>query len=501
MPKTASPVVVPQASLVDLNFPLPGISLTYLFTFDLGSLESVQLTNDKILDIFSSFTSSSYVISDNEIRYYNTLAQSTLETYKSEMYERRFKNSVLPQRASIMLQLPVQNLAGILHPDADLVPTDHLVKVEFTCTLNAIGVGFLAMWIHLEREGTFTFDQLYSLRDSQMLSASVDWRMGPGDGIRLLGRYCFVDLAKFVIIAIYCALSKSLSTVRISQQLGREPLEKVHAKVCEQVKAFKGIDHYLVFHVNLTEAEKYSSEIVSEFVKSNAALLRGLVTADANWSKKKPELVNAFVDSCSFSTRSTIFWLTHPNGSIKIYASDLETPLLISKILIVFELELVLTMRFCLHKLISNLNALSSHSRNFLPIRRLTKLRDQELRRLDDYYNLDILQKDTTENRLSKFQKMLKIDDILQIADRKFNSVNSYMMTEYQNASAQRQFALTIIFGIFGAGTLTFHMLREAAQKKIIHLSFWEHLGGVAVAMSVIVIIIYLWFNRRMRMQ
>jgi len=500
MANRKGPVAIVEIPNARLDFPLPGISLTYLLTFDLGSLDSSRLTEDELLERFGGFVVSSYVISENEIRSYATPPENILGIYKAEMYERRLKNSVLSQRTSVMMQLPTKDVVGIFHPKGDLVSADQTVKVDFTCTLNSIGVGFLAMWIHLGSQGPFSFTQMHNLRDIQSLTSNVDWRLGPGDGLRLLGRYSFADLAKFVILVLYSTLSKSLHLKSINHQLGDESIYSIHSDICKKLGASKSIDHYPVFHVDLTSGQGYCAEAATEFVQSNGSLIRGIVTGDANWNRKKPEVVSTFIDSYSFSTRSSLFWFTHPNGSMKIYSSDLETPLLTSMILIVFELELVLTMRYCLYKLIANLNSFSTLSRNTYPIRRLTKLRDQELRRLDDYYNLDILQKDTTVKRLSSFRKMLNIDEILQIADRKFDSLNSYMNTEYQNASAQRQFALSIIFGVFGAGTLAFNLIRQGIDRGVLKIDYWQHLGWVGAAMLTIILLISLWFSR-MRMQ
>ena len=125
------------------------------------------------------------------------------------------------------------------------------------------------------------------------------------------------------------------------------------------------------------------------------------------------------------------------------------------------------------------------------------------MRRLDEFYNLDFIQKDTTANRVDRFKKMLNIDEVLQIALKKFDSLSSFMNTEFQSASALRQVALSVIFGTFTSGGLFFNVIRKAVEN---HVFLWGYdlglmrfryqLGLTIIFMSIVGTAIIFYFRK-----
>jgi hypothetical protein len=484
---------------------LGGLSLSYIFTFDLGSDEKLSLVEQKTLNRLNAFALGFYVVGSWVSRDQLSRVPDFLESYRSEMYERRFKPTMLSQRRTVILQLPPIELLGLTHLYTELIPANRVLTLNCTSTLNEMGVGSIVFWLDLENSFKFRLEQLIAFRDISNLSTQVDWRVAPDINIRLNGSYSLMDIARLVIILLHSATSSRVKLKEVKQKLDSdETLLKVHSEICSKwhgtLKASSEIESYPIFHLNLAQMQNGDKKFLHEFVLRHKAELRGIITGDLNWDKKVQSIVDRFWEDYSFSSRETICWITHPNGSMKIYSSELETPLLSSKLLITFELEIMLTMKQFIYRIIRNLNFFSASSKNKYPLKSLAKLREEEMRRLDDYYNLDILQHDTTINRLDKFRRMFRIDDLLQIALKKFEGLNIYMATEFQNAEAERQLVLTIVFGVFGTGLFVFEGLTKGTEDKVFNLPFLSLIAWTLGSMVAVGILIYLIY-RRVRMR
>lgn len=466
-------------------------SMGYIFTFDLKSDTPTDLIDTTTQDRFKDFASTVYTVG-GELRDYGTERNdhSLVRIYKQEMYDRRYRRAVLTTRRTMLFEFRPQYVSGLLHTEKalEVVSPGKALLFRFTATVNQLGVASLVMWLDLGNPGALSFEHQQALRDIPALKTQIDWRVDPA-GARLHGLVSLLDIARFAILLIYSALYETVDLRSIRRQIdGGVPLERIHRDTCELIRDQPHISHeidcYPIFHVDLTADESATGAPFRDRCESSLKQVRGLLVGDENWDKKKQEVLNDFKAKNSFSTRESIVWFTHPNGSMKIYSKDLETPLQTSKVLITFELEILLTMRHFIYKVIRNLNYFSNLRSGSFPLRSVARLRNREMRRLDEYYNLDLLEKDTTIDRLARFRKLFRIDELLDIAVKKFDSLNTYMNTEFQDAAARRQVALTVIFGAFSAGSFVFAIVRKAVEDRLIGLRFSHQLAIAAVAMA-----------------
>jgi hypothetical protein len=305
------------------------------------------------------------------------------------------------------------------------------------------------------------------------LHTIIDWSLGVEKQLRLNGNHTVRDIAQFIIICLNTTFFSSVNIKKVKRNLSaNKSLNDVHKDICRVTQknnliASTDIASYPIFHFDFTTNESANVDFIIKIIDIKKKIIRALATGDINWDKKKPEIVNEFLRVSNYTTRDSIQWFTHSEGSVKIYSNELETSLLTSKVLITFELELMLTMKHYIYKIIRNLNHFSHLMQKKFPLRTVSKFRDREMRRLDEFYNLDFIQKDTTANRIDRFKKMLNIDDVLQIAIKKIDSLNFYMNAEFQNSSALRQVALSVIFGTFTSGSLFYNIITKAVEKKI----------------------------------
>ena len=480
---------------------ISGLSMSYIFTFDLGSEEKIRLADEAILGKLGSFISGSYVVGKDEIRKYSQHDVKYIESYHDDMYKARYKQSILPERNLLLLQFPPLELSGLSYNRLELVKEKKLLKLDCTSSLNAMGVGSLVFWLDLEDAGEFDFEELKSLRDVRALRTNIDWRQGPNKKFRLNGNFSLLDLARFMIICLFTTIYPNLDTEVIKHKIENdENIDDLYDYVCQKcsglLKLSQDIQSYPIYHINFMNFEQADSKYLQEFVNANKAKLRGIITGDLNWDKKKAAVVDQFFSTSNFSTRESIYWITHPNGSMKAYSRDLETSILTSKILVTFELEIIVTMKYFIYKIIRNLNDFSNVTHNTYPLRAIAKLRDREMRRLDEFYNMDFLQKDTTVARLDKFKKMFMIDETLDIAVKKFESLNTYMATEFEDASSRRQLALTVIFGVLGTGSLIFEVLREAVSNGSVNITFTQQILVTILTMIIAAVAIIIFYGK-----
>ena len=486
-------------STIQHQFIVNNLSLSYIFCFDFGSEDILPFSGQKEIEMIKSFTHGIYFINKDEIGISGTNSNNILNIYRSDMYKRRFKNSVLSQRKTLMLQFPEFRTRGIVHNNTEIISSDQSVSFNVSATLNEMGIGTLVFWLDLR--GKFSFAELSKLREISNLNTSVDLRSGFDNKLRLYGNFSFIELAQFLIISL-STIKKSIYEIdQIQSKLSQsKKIKEIYKYECDKassdLKLSYDIDFYPIYHFDFTNDPTMKRDELQAFTTQHKQMIRGLITGDVNWDKKKSEVIESFLNDFSFSTRDSIQWFTHPNGSIKMYSNDLETSLSTSKILITFELEIILTMKYFLYKLIHNINYFSEIAKSSYPIRSLSKLRDKEMRKLDDYYSVDFLQKDTTISRIAKFKEMMNIDMILEIAEKKIESLNIYTTTEYQDAIGWQQLFLTIIFGIFGAGNLAFVILDYGIKKQVLSLSFYWVIIITLVSMILSGAIILLIFRK-----
>src|SRR5665647_3726684 len=133
----------------NINDTLYNLSMGYIFTFDFGSEDILHLDNKAVLDRMKDFVSGYYFISDRaDIISFESYPNELLKTYKSKMYEERFKKSVLQQRKSLMIQLPTVGLNTLSYlTDASHSIAGGKLALNCTITINEMGVGSLVLWL------------------------------------------------------------------------------------------------------------------------------------------------------------------------------------------------------------------------------------------------------------------------------------------------------------------------------------------------------------------
>lgn len=497
--------------MANINDTQYDLSIGYIFTFDFGSEDILHLNDKNILHKMEDFVSGYYYIPDKaDIVNFETYENEILNTYKSKMYEERFKKSVLQQRRSLMIQLPTVELYTLsyLLGKSNTI-TSGKVSLNCTVTLNEMGVGSLVLWLDFPLDEKINSNLLLNFKQINNIHTRIDWSLGAKKGLRINGDYTLRDIAQFIIICLNTTFFSSVNVQKIKKDLSLNvSLNDIHKNICRFTQkndliVTTDMVSYPIFHLDFKSNNAANVEYINNFVDENKQLIRALATGDKNWDKKKPELIEKFLKENNFTTRDSIQWFTYNEGSVKIYSNKLETSLLTSKVLITFELELMLTMKHYVYKIIRNLNHFTGLMQNKFPLRTVSKFRDREMRRLDEFYNLDFIQKDTTANRVDRFKKMLNIDEVLQIAITKIDSLNGYMNTEFQNSSALRQVALSVIFGTFTSGGLFYNIIRKAVENNIFvwgynlaDLRFRYQIGLTLILMSFVGSFILLYFRK-----
>ncbi|MFN0277814.1 MAG: hypothetical protein ACKVRN_04340 [Pyrinomonadaceae bacterium] len=488
-----------------------GLSMSYVFTFDFGSEEILDLSSAKLKQGLETFTSTYYFLGEGKQIEIGSSEHLLLKAYKKEIYELRFKQAGLVQRKSLILQLDPIELDGLTYNSVEVVRNK--IRLDTTVQIHEMGVGSVVFWLDLEGKENFQTEGLSGFGDTANLRTKVNWSGGSNKELRIDGIFSIEELARFVIICLNSIFfddslrasdveNRTLTNVVKKMLADNKTLEYVHSFICQEttrnmILVHEQIDSYPIFHFNFKNKTDADINFINTFVENNKKQIRGLVAKDKNWDKKTDQIVDEFLKTSSFSTRESIKWFTHNTGSLKIYSHEIETDVLTSKVLITFELELVLTMKHYVYKIIRNLDYFTNLSKEELPLRALAKFRNREMRRLDEYYNLDFLQKDTTRNRIDRFKVILNVEDVLQIALKKLESLNLFLNTEHQFASQRRQTIISTVFGIFGAGNLANAFLIHLIKDRNFVIPLGWHVFNVLMSMLVIGVIIFFITNNK----
>src|SRR5579864_2726004 len=120
------------------------------------------------MQLLRSFAMGSYAVGEDDARIHQTEANyddGLLRAYRTEMYGRRFKRSMLSRRNSLVVQLIPVELRGLAYNHKELVSEDHILTLNVTANLNELGVGSLVFWINLTDSVPFSVPSLLPLRD------------------------------------------------------------------------------------------------------------------------------------------------------------------------------------------------------------------------------------------------------------------------------------------------------------------------------------------------
>lgn len=478
------------------TFALKGVQMAYVFAFDLGSEETIPFFGPEIAERLKYVVGGCFSLPEGRTYSFQTEPTPILKIYKDEMYDKRFRRELIHSLQTLVVEFEPVTANGLSHNHDVILSPNVTVKLKASATLHRMGVGSLVIWIEPSTHNSYSMETVMKLRDASGVRTGIDWRIGKPQALRLNGNYAISDIARFLIINLFLAIYKKSVEHTSARIQNGDPLNDIHTELCKtipgEITVSSHLDVYPIYHVDYKSSQSLNATAVSQLVEQRKAEFRGLITGDLNWDKKKPKMCEDLLNECDYTTRDSIRWYTHQNGSLKIYSADLETDIDVSKALIVFELEFVVTMRHFAYSILRNLDRITDQEVGHLPIKKLAKLRDREMRRLDEFYNLDFLQKDTTLARLEKYKGQFRINNLFHIAMQKFESLNLFLSTQYQEAGFNRTLLLSIVFGVFATGQLIWGFLMFGIESGVFQLKWNEACLFTLGCMSFVGIIIYL---------
>lgn len=433
-----------------LSIIFPKVEHVQICMFDLGDLQGTDLADPNFLKRFEDITNGYYLVEKDNDPPANCVY---LMNYQNH-YRKRIK-SVFRQRREIVIfelkDIGIKNLTC----NATLLSSD-IIMMKVILTINRIGIGSLSYW--LELPSTDAVELCKALREPHNLKANVE-----ASFISYKDPLSIHELMQLITCLVLIRVRPEwLFMFDIPELLSSKKcaIADLHKQMYDKIlpTAYRELDTYPVyfFSPNLPIAEflqlktKYGREI------------RGILTGDANWEYKKDATVEKQLKDYEVGTRDSTIWLVDADGTVKVISEKFETPTLESKVLPVFELELLLALKVFLYKV--NWTLQNATAKN-LSLQSISTLREQMTRDLFEFYNLDISQKDTTRYRIELCKKVLGIDYLHDITIRKFDAITQRLSVQYQRRSVAVQILLTEIFGALGAGLLAYSVISEYADR------------------------------------
>jgi hypothetical protein len=375
------------------------------------------------------------------------------------MYQKRIRDGYRRDRNTVMVELdriPLRDVRLLTHVTEVVLPGETFLRPVFSL-YGHLGVGVLSLW--LTPSTMKPLEQILVLRNCFEIAANV------------LPCHCDVlaDLPSGDLTDVPTLVARLLKGLRqrlLPPDYRREPLrvfarkaKDLHGNRGDAISFSSGPEAYPIFHLIM---EEFSGEDIQGIRQSEGRVLRALVTGDKNWDVKKDEVVTQLV-SHDYSTRDSIIWLTHSEGSLKIYSKDMSTSVLTSKVLISFELEIVVAMKHFLHGALSKM---SHAGRTWAPSELLT-FRNAMALTLHQFYNLDVSGKDTTITRLESFKRELHVDQLQAVMQTRFDQLNALVSSSYAERHALWQDRMTASLGGFAAATVATMILFRLSDKGI----------------------------------
>lgn len=472
-------------------------TVTYTFTFDIpgrtGSLTKYQKYIARFpLDVAAVYDLTSGQITGTTTKY--------LPVYRTEMFERRFKKEFLVQRHALLLELAPLELRGLIPPTGTRPSPNAIFKLTPVITLNEIGAGALSLWLELGEDHQLKLSDFFGYQSPEDVRCIIDQSLNQPYNGGLRGTVSIGEIARYLIAIVQAGYLWQFTRQSLLSTERNTDTDTLQASVCKKLRSEFPVTSetfwYPIFHWHLTDERIGNAPAFQAFTEKSMRALRGLITSDQNWGKKRDDVVQEFAKDHSFTTRESIVWLTHADGSIKVYSPFIETPVLTSEVLIVFELETILVLKHFLYKVINVIQYLQSKRGVKLSLTQISKLREQEIRRVDQYFNVDLLRKDTTAHRLREFRRLLNVDEIFHVAERKLAGLDNFISSQFQKSLSVRQLVLTIVFGGFAAGQVAFPVFMLMSEQHNLQLTWLDLLILTVSSIIVTGLIIYALFGR-----
>jgi hypothetical protein len=469
----------------------PQVSFSYIILHDLGEIPISIHRIENIPANMRALFNGAYHVSSDELLQFGDSGTDICQILKS-LHKERIRKRFLDVRKSIIFEIKTIILRTLVLKNGKSVQTNNRTpQLKIAVELTELGV--FVFHVLLYPSVNMEVEDCIDFKNPNDVFAEVDIQLELGNHVRLHGNYSVLDIVRFYFICILCGIlgKKRLSKKILSKFRRSESISEIEATLMSSIsksfKPFKEVEFFPIFSMNL----EIDIPGMQHFITNSKKILRGLMTQDKNWDKKTEEIVSAIVPKSNFASRKTLAWFVHDMGSVKVYSSDFETPFLNSKLLTHFELGMILSMKYYLHRTIFRLQkALES---NWTP-RKLASFRRNEFDRLQNYYNLDIACKDTTATRFQEFIRIFHIDDALKNVEERFGYLGEAITTKYQQQLSRAQFLLTLVFGGFGAAKLGYTIFTRLLDPAVSLDTIKDEIaltscGTLAVILFLIVII------------
>jgi hypothetical protein len=453
--------------------------------FDAGDLD-VELNNENFLNRFEDVAKGAYVVNKNKLIKFHGENCPLLECYL-ELFNKRIKSQFRERRETVVIELKDLRTKGLSYKGQDVISEGQKSTLCVTLTLDKIGVGCLTYWLKIPAPMSIKIARV--LRDLSNLKTIVTI-----DVLNYTGELSFYDIVELLICVLFKRIyPDKLQAVDICKGLleGKR-VSSLHAEICKLLDSKSEIYREIVpYPVYFIETPMKTRDLHA-FREKNARKIRAILTGDIHWQRKKTEIVRRQVVELDKSSADSVIWLTDTDGTVKLFSTDFETDRLMSKVLTIFELEILLTQKFFLHTVNYNLSKVTE--KEWTP-KRLSEFREDVIEKLDKYYNIDISQKDTTRYRIEDFKDILHINYLYEIAMAKFEGLSKRIEAYYETASWNRDFMLALILGVFGVGafvhTLSMQVLKAENYSIVVYLTL--------VSMVITFIFLYILLGGRLR--
>jgi len=446
-------------------------SLSFIFLLDCGNPARIRSNQEQILSSLEGVARGYYDIPRNqrvEFRKQPTPLLSEL----SDCYVQRIKKQFLSNRPSILVELHPIRFSDLLIVNAETAtPSVGTFQIESIAEISDLGV--LVLHLFLSPGLNATPDACIACKDPDNLIATVDIQVTATQPVRLHGAYSISDIARFLAISLLAAwYDDRRRTKTILDSIGTTSLKDIYAATvkafCSESDPFPECDVFptIDLEIDIPKAG------LATYCKESDRVLRALITDDLNWSRKSDAIVQSVIPDSSFASRDTLAWYVYHMGSVKLYSSDFETPLLHSKMLTHFELGIVLAMKFHLHRIM--FRSQSAQTSKWTP-KQVAAFRRREVEILQAHYNLDIACKDTTADRIKRFMSILNVDHAYSIVESRLNHMRDELTTRYQEKMSSIQILLTVVFGAFGAARIAYALAtRISDHPNNMAMIWWE---------------------------
>jgi len=373
-----------------------------------------------------------------------------LERYMT-LFNQRIKPRFRRYRETLIFEFKEIEVRGLSYKGRNIIAGNEKIPLKVIFSIDKIGCGCLTYWMKIRTKNPI--DDARALRDLYNLKTKVNLQVVNYSGE--LSFYAFIKLLICVILKrIYHNKLRPIDINRILVKKGN--IDIIHRKMCRlispKLELYTEVEPYPVFFIEMD----INTEELREFKSSCSKEIRAILTGDLHWMRKKDSIVKKQVFEQDKSSTDSVIWIIDTDGTVKIYSDDFQTDRLLSKLMSVFELEILLMQKFFLHHINYNLSKISNEE--WSPSE-LSEFRDTCIRKMNEYYNIDISKKDTTRYRIEACKEVLNINYLYKVAIARFDALSAKIRDRYEAQIMRREFWLILIFGVLGVGTLTFDLL------------------------------------------